>query len=232
MKRILSFSFSLSLSGAMLVGATRADELPDVSAHSPWMLHERNEDAQAGYVTYRRELPDSEYSVWRLEAVIDATPDAVALAAQRNVGDPDAGPSYMRKRILRDDGEITIVYTYIDMPLVSDRDVTTRAVRSFDAQTGSHRVEWQTSDEGPEPQAGVVRLEKSSGSWVFSPLPDGRTSAVYESHTEIGGAIPAWLVDSLMKDTVVDAIVTLRARVERDLGRMAAESSDPRSRAR
>lgn len=217
---------------AVAAGPMRAGSLPDVSARSPWIVQERNDDPDNGYVLYRRELPGSDFTAFRLEATLDAPASLVADAARKNVADPAAGPRNMTKTILRDDGDVTVVYSYIDMPLVSDRDVTTRAVRSFDPDSGVYRVEWNATDEGPAPREGVVRLEKSSGSWVFTPLPDGRTHAAYESHAEIGGSIPAWLLNSLMNDTVVDGIVHLRARVEQERQHVAAEMRDASSHAR
>ena len=84
-----------------------------------------------------------------------------------------------------------------------------------DPETNVYRVTWHVTEEGPPPKDGVVRLEKSDGSWVFAPLGDDRTHAVYEIHTEIGGFIPAWLVNPAMTDAVVFSISSLRARLRK-----------------
>jgi len=198
------------------LAAPAAAELPEVSAHGPWVLTGERDAPGAGYRMYEREVPGSDFAAYRLEATIDAPPRAVAAAAQRNLSDPDVAQKYTTKTVLRDDPDATVVYSYIDIPIVSDRDVVTHTVRSFDPDTGSHRLEWRASEEGPAPRPGVVRLRESRGSWEFAPLPDGRTRAVYESHTDIGGSIPAWLLERLMSDTVVDGYESLRVRVERD----------------
>jgi len=206
------------LLSAGLAERAAADTAPDVSATPEWRLHDQSDDPAAGYVVYKRKPPGSDYHAYRLEAVLDAPPAVVAAAARANIADPAAAQSNMKKTVLHDDGEVVVVYTYIDLPLVSDRDVTTRARRSFDPQTGTYRVEWRATDEGPTPRKGVVRLEQSSGFWAFAPLEGGRTRATYESHTEIAGSIPIWLVNSIMTDTVVDGIMRLRARVDGDRG--------------
>lgn len=206
--------------------------LPDVSAHGPWTLTDRSEEPGDAWRMYRRDVTGSDFSAFRLEATIDAPPDDVAAALLRDVRDPRVSQKNTKKTILRDDPALTLVYSYIEMPIVSDRDVTTATVRSFDPETGSHRVEWHATTDGPAPRPGVVRLEQSSGSWTFSPLPDGRTWAVYENHTDIGGAIPAWLLDRLMGDTVVDGIVSLRARLRRDRPHASRKAEPPAPRAR
>jgi hypothetical protein len=129
--------------------------------------------------------------------------------------DPEERQSNTEKSILRDDDELILVYSYISLPLVSDRDVTTESERSHDPETGSYRLAWRASDKGPPPKRGVVRLPRSDGSWTFAPLQGDRTFAVYESHAEIGGAMPAWLVNSMMTDTMVQGIVGLRRWVKR-----------------
>jgi hypothetical protein len=220
--------FGLAAAGP--IGVAGAETLPDVSAHPPWTLTRRIDDPE-GYTLYRRDLPDSDFAAFRLEATIEAPAGAVAAAFRKNITDPKASPKNMKKTVIREDGNVVVLYSYIEIPLMSDRDVTTRGVRSFDPETGSHRFHWKATDEGPAPKEGVVRLEKSTGSWVFTPLAEGRTSAVYEGHTDIEGAIPSWLVDRLAINTVVDGLVILRARVERDRKRMAVESSERSSRA-
>ena len=163
--------------------------------------------------------PGSDFDAYRLEAVIDAPPAVVAAAARADMADPAAAPANSEKTVLRDEGDEVVVYTYADLPMVSDRDVITHARQSFDAQSGTHRLEWRATDEGgPAPKEGVVRIEQSSGSWTFSPLDGGRTRAVYENHSDLAGSIPAWVINPLMTEAVVDGLVRLRARVGRDAG--------------
>ena len=212
--------------------------LPAVGAHAPWQLAERNEDPAAGWVVYKRRLADSDSEVFRLEAVIDAPPARVAEAFRRNVVDPAVSQRHTSKTVLRDEGDIVVVHSYIDMPLVSDRDVISRCERVAASGAGSYRFQWWATDQGPAPAPGVVRIEKSDGYWEFRPMddpeagPGGRTLATYESHTEIGGMVPAWLVNQLMLDTVVDGLDHLRARVQQDtgVGPLGRRSSDSKSR--
>lgn len=198
-----------------LAPAAHAEVSPSHADAPAWQMYDRNDDPRAGYIVYRRKPPGSDYFAYRLEAVIDAPPAAVAAAGRADIADPSTAADNMERTVLSDDGEVLVVYTYIDLPLVSDRDVTTRAQRSFDPDTGTYRVEWHATDAGPPPRKGVVRLQESSGRWIFSPLEGGRTRAVYESHSEAAGSIPAWLVNSFMTDMAVDGIVNLRARLER-----------------
>ena len=213
------------------IGVVGAETLPDISVTPRWTLAERI-DGPGGYVLSRRDLADSDFPVFRLEATIDAPISTVAAAVRKNVIDPTVSPKHTKKTVLRDDEDVIVIYSYIELPLVADRDVTTRTEVSFDPETGSYRFTWRATDDGPAPKEGVVRLQNSSGSWVFTPLAEGGTSAVNESHTEIEGSIPAWLVTSIISDAVIDGLVKLRARVELDLKQMASESGERPSRVR
>ena len=148
-----------------LASPVAADEaLPPVDAHVPWTLELRNDDPATGYVVYKRIPPGSPYAAYRLEAELDAPPETVARAARAGMLDPDEHRSSMRKEIVRDDGDVVIVYSYIDMPpFITDRDIVTRSERRFDPETRTYRLEWHSTDEGPAPRDGVIRVRKSDG---------------------------------------------------------------------
>jgi hypothetical protein len=39
------------------------------------------------------------------------------------------------------------------------------------------------------------------------------TRVVYQNHTDVGGSIPGWLVQSLLRDEAIDQVETLRTSV-------------------
>lgn len=197
-------------------GALAQESLPSVDAQIPWTMELENARPSAPYTVYKRMPPGSPYAAYRLEATLDAPPEAVAKAARENMLDLDSDPQ-MKRTIVRNDGDVVVVHSYIPMPpLISDRDVVTRAERRFDPATKSYHLVWRSTDEGPPPADGVIRLARSDGSWRFEPLPGGRTRVTYESHTEIAGSLPAWVVNTMMNQQVVNGFEGLRARVERN----------------
>lgn len=223
----------LWIAGVPLSGA-HAGSLPSAGAKSPspWSMAQRSEEPGAGFVLYTRPVPESDFDAVRLEAEIDAPPGRVADAFSKNITDPQVVQAHTQKTVLRDDGDVVLVYSYVEMPLVSDRDVVTRTERVTDPDEAVQRFEWHATDEGPAPLDGVVRLEKSSGYWEFRPLPGDRTFAVYESHADIGGSIPGWLVNRLMQDTVVDNLDALRERVARESRDVASGQPSTGSKSR
>lgn len=201
---------------APTAGARAEDEQwPAVDAQVPWEVALTGEGPEGGYVVYKRVPPGTRYATFRLEAELPAPPEQVARAARENLLDLDEGAENMRKTIVRDDGDVVIVHSYIDMPLfITDRDVVTRAVREHDAARGVWSLSWSAApDAAPAPEDGVIRVQRSDGAWLFEPLEGGRTRVSYESHVEIAGALPAWLVNSMMGETVVSGFEGLCARL-------------------
>jgi hypothetical protein len=161
-------------------------------AQTGWELVESVEGPGA-HSLYRRQLPDARVAAFRLEGKVDA-PIAAVLEAQRrpprSTGD---GP---RRELLRRDGEVTVTYTYMPVPLLADRDLVLRQEHQHDASSGVHRFVWHTVDgEGPPPPEGVVRIQRSEGMWEFTPQGPGSTRLVLESLTDAGGSLPAWVVN-------------------------------------
>jgi hypothetical protein len=206
------------VAGSLLLLLTAGAAAGSIACESPsgWQLLDRVDPPASGYLLYKCRPSGSDYDAYRLEAEINAPAAMVASAARANMADPAAAPARATKKVVRDEGNALVVYMIADLPLVADRDVVTRGHGSFDAKSGVHRLEWQATDEeGPAPKDGVVRIKKSDGSWTFTPLDRERTRAIYESHSELGGSVPAWIVNSLMTEAVVDNAARLRARVER-----------------
>jgi len=203
----------VALCSVLWAGVGQAAAVSQVDTDPDWHLSERV-DGPEGHVLSQRDLPGSSFPAFRLEATLEVPVAKAAAAMRSNLRDSRVSPKNMKKTLIREDGDVLVLYSYIDVPLFADRDITTRAEESVDPETGVHRFDWWATDEGPAPKPGVVRLQKASGSWVFTPLADGRTRAVCESHTEIGGSIPAWLVHSVSRNTAVEELVLLRARLD------------------
>jgi hypothetical protein len=211
-----SGSALLLLLSVAWTSSSAAEGLPDVGARVQWTLHDENDDAQTGYTLYKRKPHGSDYDAYRLEAIVDSAPAIVAEAARSNLADPEKSQKGMDKKVIRNDDNGIVVYSYIHInaPFVSDRDIVSHIDRSYDAATDTFTLAWHATDEGPPPIEGVTRVGRSEGSWTFSPESEGRTRAVYISHTEVTGFVPAWFINATMSSTMVEGLRGLRESVE------------------
>ena len=176
---ILATGFLATPAPAQQDGWQKVDEVKGSGAHT----------------LYRRQLPDARVAAFRLEGSVDA-PIARVLEAQRSGAERPDGDGGPRRELLRREGEVTLTYTYMPVPLLADRDLVLRQEHSHDPATGIHRFVWHTvKGEGPPPPEGVVRIERSEGMWEFTPQGETRTRLVLESLTDAGGSLPAWVVN-------------------------------------
>lgn len=184
-----------------------------------WQHYGTSDNGEADYVMYTRKPADSKFDVYRLEATFDAPIGVVASVAARHIVDPENVQKNMAKTVLEldDQGALIHSHIYIHAPFVADRDVVTRVEFTTDPVSQTHVVSWRATGEGPPPRDGVVRLDRSDGSWTFVPGPGGTTNAVYVSHTDIGGSLPAWVLNNFMSNTMVESVTGLRAALEREL---------------
>jgi hypothetical protein len=132
-------------------------------------------------------------------------------------------PYVTESRVLSNLPDGRISYTRLALPIVSHRDYVVRVVEEqllAEDGTGEFRQRWATESQLLPERHGVVRLKLNEGSWLVTPLPEGRARFVYRFATEPGGAIPAFVAGLGQKGAVLD---TVRA-VERQARKLAQEA--------
>jgi|WetSurMetagenome_2_1015567.scaffolds.fasta_scaffold576679_2 hypothetical protein len=100
---------------------------------------------------------------------------------------------------------------------VSDRDACTFYKVTQDSVTKVITVKITgVKDYIPE-KPGKVRVPLMNGFWQFMPLAKGVTKVVYEAHAEIGGLVPAAIVNAYITETPFYNLLHLRTIVESPL---------------
>ena len=120
-------------------------------------------------------------------------------------------PYLKRLDVLRDDGDVKLIYQQAHIPLAKDRDSTVRVRRTI--ESGVYEVvSTAVPDEGPAPTDEYVRVRNSEGRWRLSPSADGGTDLTYSLRTDAGGLLPAWVVSVAQKDITAKLV---RAMLDR-----------------
>jgi hypothetical protein len=163
---------------------------------------------------YSRLPAGSAFRAYRFETRVDASPSEACDAAMSFASSPDRSPAGQNRTILAQTGDSLLVYTHVELPLVADRETTTRIAKRIDTAANTCRLEWgDANDEGPPPTQGRVRIVDSRGFWQFEPIAAGgerEAHVVYESYANPGGRIPAWIINSAMSSSLADQIDGLR----------------------
>ncbi len=136
-------------------------------------------------------------------------------------------PYVTESRVLATLPDGRMSYTRLALPIVSHRDYVVRVVDEqllAEDGTGEFRQRWWAESKTLPERHGVVRLKLNEGSWLVTPLPEGRAHFVYRFTTEPGGAIPGFVAGLGQKGAVLD---TVRA-VERQARKLAQEAEAPK----
>ncbi|MGB7290622.1 MAG: START domain-containing protein [Thermodesulfobacteriota bacterium] len=108
------------------------------------------------------------------------------------------------------------VYQVINFPFpVKDRDLILHSVMTQNADTKEVAIQL-TAVPDYISETKNVRIKSSDGFYLLKPLPDGSLEVTWQHHTEPGGRIPKWLVNSLLVDTPFKTLRDLRQIVKEE----------------
>jgi hypothetical protein len=183
---------------------------PSAYAAEGWKTTEQRAGPD-GWKLESRARPGSDFVEYRIVAELDATPLAAAKAARRLQTEPAHLPKGVQRTILREDADLIVSYSRFGLPgPLADRDVVLR-IEAFALPSGAVGLRWKSAPElGPPPARGVVRMRESTGGWEFTPTDDGKVVAVGLMHGDLGGYIPAFLVNRLAGDSLVKNLGHIR----------------------
>jgi hypothetical protein len=172
----------------------------------------RRVDEERGIAVDARDVPGS--SLHEVRASIHSTlsPATIAAVVWRYEEHDRFVPRLAHAEVVRDVGpDERIVYEQLAIPLLKDRDVVLRARRQT-AADGTIDIRTTAIDgEGPPATSRFVRVQTSEGHWHLAPAAGG-TDVVYDIRTDVGGAVPAWIVNRAQREAVPDLVKAILDR--------------------
>ena len=114
------------------------------------------------------------------------------------------------------------IYSKIDLPVLTPRDFIHKVYLDRDAlkdPQGVFQNHWFSVPDKTPHRHDVIRLEISEGSWLVTPLPDGKSHAIYRFSADIGGFVPA----AAANRTNVRGVGDTFANVEREAKKRGGE---------
>ncbi|MEO1273358.1 MAG: START domain-containing protein, partial [Myxococcota bacterium] len=123
----------------------------------------------------------------------------------------------IERKALSEQREIALIYQRLDLPTISDRDFIVKAdTRRRKSSAGNFwTIDFKPNNDrrAPNPQDDVVRVTVVSGKWLLTPIQGGKaTHLTAIRHMELGGSIPAFMVNSGLRDGLHETLVKLRDR--------------------
>lgn len=170
------------------------------AASDGWKPGRKAQAPGYAYQVFSKETEGEGFVRYQVRGSIQAPAATLRRSVRVIAADPAHAPDGHTRRLIADDENEFVVYTHIDLPpLFTDRDIVTRGAASVDPDTGTQRVDWKAIEDPRVPKnEDVIRIERSAGFWSFSPNGAASTDVVYETYVDLGGALPGWLINSMM----------------------------------
>jgi len=152
---------------------------------------------KGGIAVYMRALPDSKFKAIKVECELEATlSQLVAVILDVNTGAEwvySTKSSVLLKQVSPSE---LYYYSEVSVPWpASNRDFIAMLKVVQDTHTRVVTVYGPTFPDYLPVKKDIVRVQKSEGKWVISPMGKGRIKVEYTLRADPGGDIPAWLVN-------------------------------------
>lgn len=110
------------------------------------------------------------------------------------------------------------VYYYSEVTLpwpCSNRDFVAHLTARQDPRTKVVTIDGPTIDGMVPEKENIVRVSKSSGKWVITPLANRSVRIDYTLETDPGGSLPAWLVNLFVTKGPLETFRKLKEHIEK-----------------
>lgn len=122
--------------------------------------------------------------------------------------------SFVREyKVLKQTDKDAYIYQRVKESGLADRDFTIhiKLIRPTPENNNSWGFSWQqANDKGPAPRDGIVRATMVAGSYVLTPLKDGRTQLSYRLIFDPNTWIPDFVLRRAVRNAAVETVKTLR----------------------
>lgn len=183
-------------------------------SQKPWKLISEKD----GIYVYTQQLEDSKFKAVRAVCTVDCPVGRLAYVLMDVSNTKDWVYATKVCKLLKKMSPTDIFYySEVELPWpVSNRDFIIRITLTQDPKTKIARIVAENHPDYVPEKKNVVRIPKSAGNWILTPLADGRTKVEYVIHVDPGGSVPAWAVNMLADVGPYSSFRKLRQEVKKD----------------
>lgn len=183
--------------------------LPPADSPAGWQPYK----VKHGIAVERRPVQGSHFFEYRASVSAPVAPEAILDHMWHFVGEGRA-PIIKKRQFIKQEPTEMVMYDQVKTPVVSDRDYTLRVRKVADPSSHRCQMIFETANQlGPPVDPKYVRIPAIRGRWLIEPDDKGGSRLTYQSFSEPGGSIPAFLIHGAQFDQIVHDIEGLLQRL-------------------
>ncbi|MDY6903374.1 MAG: START domain-containing protein [Thermodesulfobacteriota bacterium] len=174
---------------------------------------------EAGIRVQKRENPDLELKEYRVDSIFNETIGTIKAVLDDIPSAHKWFPLCPYARIIHEDGDgYRKILSLSDFPWpCKDRYVVFLSSTTRDEDAGRIVIDYQSvneTDDIGEIAEKYVRIEFVQGQWILEKIDDTHTRFTYTICADVGGSLPAWVVDVFLQDRPYEMVKNLKRFVK------------------
>lgn len=178
---------------------------------SAWELKKEEDGIEVSVRPY----PGSSVKEFRATVEIDSDFDTVL----KKILDASSYPTWLEfckeaKVVEKINEKSFVAYSVNKLPFpLNNRDVVTTS--KFEKGKDNAKIDFEATPDKLPMTEGLVRITVLKGFWILKTTAPNKTAVTYQVHTEPGGNVPAWAVNSAIVDHPFHTLRKLRLQTEK-----------------
>ena len=184
-----------------------------VSAQSDWELRTEKQDIKV----YTRTFPDSKFKAIKVELILQATMSRLVTVLLDIKTAPQWVYATKSATVLKQVSPLDVIY-YSEVKLpwpMSNRDFIAHLITTQDPHTHIVTILGPTLNDYVPEKKDLVRVKRSEGKWVLTPMDKGYIRVEYTLRTDPGGDIPAWLFNLFVTKGPLESFEHLKTHLNK-----------------
>jgi hypothetical protein len=170
-----------------------------------------------GMSVYTRTFPDSKFKAIKVEVSLDATlSQLVAVVLDVNTGADWVYSTKSSTLLKRISPAEVVYYSEVKLPWpVHNRDFIAQLKATQDPATRVVTIYGPVVPDLIPVKKDIVRVRKSEGKWVITPIAKGRIKVEYTIRLDPGGDLPAWLFNLFVTKGPAESFENLKLQLKK-----------------
>jgi hypothetical protein len=169
-----------------------------------------------GIIVSSKHVPDSKIKALRVNCTLNASASQI-VALLLDVDAAHQWVSHTKSASLVRSVSPSEIYYYteISMPWpLENRDFVARVRVTQNTHTKVVTVDAPAIPGWVDKKSGIVRINRSVGHWILTPVGPNLTRVDYQLQVDPGGTIPAWLVNALSAQGPMDSFTKMKTQLQ------------------